>query len=336
MKAAVLENNKFVIKNIPKPILDEHDGGAILKVEGCGLCGSDIVKLKQNLVPDGSVLGHEIVGKIVDIKSKAPFQKGDRVVLGHHIPCFSCLYCYGGSYSMCRHFKSTNIIPGGFSEYIYVSEEHLNNTVFNANFNISDIEASFMEPLGCCIRAVKRANLFDSSKNLILGLGSIGILMGQALKTFGYNVYGCDLINDRVSFSEKLGFNKSFCINNEQQSITEMKKIAPSGFDSVFLTAGSSVSIDFALKVIRDGAKIIVFSSIKGDNGFKNNDIYYRELTVMSSYSSSPVDLEDAINLIEARRVDVSNISTVYSLENINEALNDTIQNKIMKAYIKI
>ncbi len=56
----------------------------------------------------------------------------------------------------------------------------------------------------------------------------------------------------------------------------------------------------------------------------------------MGSYSPSPMDLEDSMKLIEAGKVKVSGISTVYSLENINEALNDTVSNKIMKAYIQI
>jgi len=90
------------------------------------------------------------------------------------------------------------------------------------------------------------------------------------------------------------------------------------------------------VKAARDGAKIIVFSSIKNDNGFKNNDIYYRGLSVIGSYSSSPVDLEDSLHLLESGAVKVSGISEIYSLENINQAVNDTVSNKIMKAYIKI
>ena len=59
--------------------------------------------------------------------------------------------------------------------------------------NLTEIEASFYEPLGCCVRAVKRANLMKDSKVLVVGLGSIGILMSQALKAFGMEVTGCDL-----------------------------------------------------------------------------------------------------------------------------------------------
>ena len=335
MKVAVVKNGKFQIEEKPTPQLDEYGSGAIIKVEGCGLCGSDIVKIRNGLVPNGTVLGHEVIGEIVDIKSNTPFRAGDRVVLGHHVPCFYCRYCLGGSYSMCRHFKETNIFPGGFSEYIYVSEEHLNNTVFYANLGLSSIEASFIEPLACCIRAVKRAQLADNSRVLIIGLGSIGILMGQSLKVYGHKVYGCDVIAQRADFSLKYGFDKSFVLNKDDTS-EALKEVEPIGFDAVFLTAGADSSLDFAVNQSRDGAKIIVFSSIKSDNAFKNNDIYYRELSIIGSYSSTPVDLEDSIKFIEERKVNVEGISSVYKLEDINNALSDTVSNKIMKAYLKI
>ena len=337
MKVAALQNNKFIITQRPKPMLDEYGEGAIIKVIGCGLCGSDIVKIRTGKAKTGNVLGHEVVGEIVEINSKTNFDIGDKVALGHHVPCFNCEYCWGGNFSMCRHFKETNIFPGGFAEYIYVSEEHLMNTVFNVNLNLSDIEASFLEPLGCCIRAVKRAKIADNSKNLVIGLGSIGILMGQAIKAYGNKAFGCDLIYERVCLSEKFGFDKSFLINDEENTLKEMKQHAPSGFDNVFLTAGASLSLDFAVKAVRDGGTIIVFSSIKDDmKGFRNNDIYYRELTVMGSYSPSPMDLEDSMNMLEEGKVRVDGISSVYPIEGINDAVNDTLANKIMKAFIKL
>ena len=337
MKTAVLQNNKFLITLRPNPVLDEYGEGAIIKVIGCGLCGSDIVKIRTNKAKNGDILGHEVVGEIVEIRSKTNFEVGDKVALGHHVPCFSCGYCWGGNYSMCKHFKETNIFPGGFAEYIYVSEEHLMNTVFHVNLNLSDIEASFLEPLACCLRAVKRARLKDNSKSLVMGLGSIGILMGEAIRAFGNEAYGCDLLYERACLSEKFGFNKSFVLVDEADVLKQMKEYAPIGFDTVFLTAGSTGAIDLALKAARDGATIVVFSSVKDEmKGYRNNDIYYKELTVMGSYSPSPMDLEDSMRLIEEGRVKVNGLSTVYHIENINDAVKDTLSNKIMKAFIKL
>lgn len=323
MKTAIINEGKIVIHEAPKPSLEGL--GAIIRTSGCGLCGSDIVKLKQNLVKDGTVLGHEIVGEIVEINSKADFKVGDKIVSSHHIPCFDCVYCKNENYSMCEHFKLTNIVPGGFSEYIYLSEEHLQKVAYKIPESLTEIEASFYEPLGCCVRAIKRGNLLPNSKVLVIGLGSIGILMAQGVKAFGHKVFGCDVLQERIELANKLGITS--------YNSSELESF---GVDAVFLTAGADATIDLAVKNVRDGGKIIVFASTPKNSGFANNEIYYRELTVMGSYSPSPADLEDSIELLSSGKVNVKNISTVYELKDIERAFFDTIQNKILKAYIQI
>lgn len=336
MRASVLKNGKFEVVDMNMPELKEK--GAIVRVTGCGLCGSDIVKLKHNSVPDGTVLGHEIVGKIVKIHSDTDFMVGDEIVMGHHVPCFDCTYCYGENYSMCRKFKHTNIVPGGFAEYIYVSEDHLMNTVFNVTASITDEEISFTEPLACCIRCVKRTKVDFNSNVLVVGLGTIGLLMGQATRELGFKAYGVDLLDERVELAKKFGFEDAFKLGDLRETVSDMKlTVNPSGFDAVIMTSGADQALDLAFASVRDGGTINVFSSVKSDEtAYPNNQIYYRELTVTSSYSSSPVDLEDAFEFLQNNRVKVEGLSTRYPLEKLNEAVADTLSNKIMKAYIEI
>lgn len=336
MRAAVLNGDKIEIKDVEQPKLTEK--GAIVKVRGCGLCGSDIVKLKHHSVSDGTVLGHEIVGKIVEIDSDSEFAIGDEIVMGHHVPCFDCTYCYGENYSMCRKFKRTNIVPGGFSEYIFVSEDHLQNTVFRISTSIPDEEISFTEPLACCIRCVKRTGVEYNSNVLIVGLGSIGLLMGQAARELGYTAYGIDILPERVQLAKKYEFEDAFVLNDIDETVSDMKlTVNPSGFDAVIMTSGADSAVDLAFKAVRDGGTINVFSSVKSDaTAYPNNQIYYREITVTSSYSSSPIDLEDAFEFLQNNRVKTDGLTTNYPLEKINEAIADTLSNKIMKAYIEI
>ena len=336
MRASVLKNGKFEVVDMDMP--EHKEKGAIVRVTGCGLCGSDIVKLKHNSVPDGTVLGHEIVGKIVKIHSDTDFMVGDEIVMGHHVPCFDCTYCYGENYSMCRKFKHTNIVPGGFAEYIYVSEDHLMNTVFNVTASITDEEISFTEPLACCIRCVKRTKVDFNSNVLVVGLGTIGLLMGQAARELGFKAYGVDLLDERVELAKKFGFEDAFKLGDLKETVSDMKlTVNPSGFDAVIMTSGADQALDLAFASVRDGGTINVFSSVKSDEtAYPNNQIYYRELTVTSSYSSSPVDLEDAFEFLQNNRVKVEGLSTRYPLEKLNEAVADTLSNKIMKAYIEI
>lgn len=325
MKIAVIEKEHIVVKNADKITLDGRKG-AIVKVLGCGLCGSDIVKFREHISKDGTVLGHEIVAEIVEINSDTKFKTGEKIVTSHHIPCGTCDYCRHGNVSMCKHFKSTNIRPGGFSEYVYLSEEHLQNVAHPMPENLSEIEASFYEPLGCCVRAVKRAKLMDGSKVLVVGLGSIGILMSQALKAYGMNVMGCDLIQDRIERLQNLGIDAVDSRDLEQAEL----------FDAVFMTSGADKAIDVALKTIKSGGTILVFSSTPHNTGYPNNEIYYRELTVLGSYSPAPVDLKDSLELLRTGKVNVKDLSTIYSLDDIQKAFDDTIANRIIKAYIKI
>lgn len=325
MKVAEIENDILVIKNREDEKLNGRKG-ALVKVLGCGLCSSDIVKLTQHRAKQGTVLGHEIVAFITDINSDTNFKVGDTIITSHHIPCGKCEYCKNGNVSMCRHFKETNIFPGGFSEYVFVSEEHLRNVAYLKPKNLTNDEVAFYEPLGCCIRAVKRAGLRQNSTALVVGLGSIGILMAQALKAFGMNVIGCDLITSRVELLKNLGI--------EAFKVTEMCDSIKA--DGVFMTSGSDKAIPTALKYVRDGGKILVFSSTPQNFGYANNEIYYRELTVLGSYSPSPADLKDSFELLKNKDVKVSGLSTEYNLENVQKAINDTLDNKILKAYIKI
>ena len=320
MKVAQVKENKIIVSEIDDIKLDGRKG-AIVMTLGCGLCGSDIVKFRHKIVHDGAVLGHEIVAEILEINSDTKFKKGDRVVTSHHIPCGECNFCKHGNVSMCEHFKKTNIFPGGFSEKVFVSEEHLKNVAYLVPENMTDEEISFYEPLGCCIRAIKRCALQKDDTALIVGLGSIGLLMGEGLKAMGYKVYGCDLIPERIELAKKMGiepFDFSFEV------------------DGVFMTSGADKAIDTALKAVRAGGKILVFSSTPLSNGYPNNEIYYKELTVLGSYSPSPADLKDSFELLTTGKVNVRGLTTVYPLEKIQQAFDDTVSNKIFKAYIKI
>ncbi|DAB10768.1 TPA: hypothetical protein CPT95_02065 [Candidatus Gastranaerophilales bacterium HUM_15] len=320
MKVAQVKENKIIVSEIDDIKLDGRKG-AIVMTLGCGLCGSDIVKFRHKIVHDGAVLGHEIVAEILEINSDTKFKKGDRIVTSHHIPCGECNFCKHGNVSMCEHFKKTNIFPGGFSEKVFVSEEHLQNVAYLVPENMPDEEISFYEPLGCCIRAIKRCALQKDDTALIVGLGSIGLLMGEGLKAMGYKVYGCDLIPERIELAKKMGiepFDFSFEV------------------DGVFMTSGADKAIDTALKAVRAGGKILVFSSTPLSNGYPNNEIYYKELTVLGSYSPSPADLKDSFDLLASGKVNVKGLTTVYPLDKIQQAFDDTVANKIFKAYIKI
>ncbi len=337
MKAAVYTGKQDLeIKTITEPKL--IDGGAIIRVSGCGLCGSDIVKLKQGSAAQNDVPGHEVVGCIYETGENKDFMPGDRVVLGHHVPCYECIFCKNKNYSMCRQFKATNIIPGGFCEYIYVSDKHLANTVLKVPENMPDEHASFTEPAACCLRAVQRASIKPGDVVFIAGLGSIGLIMGQVLKYFKAEVIGCDLLDGRIQLAKDLGFDAAYKYTNDQEIAGLIKtNFQQEGPDKVFLTSGNVKTLSTAISSVRDGGSVLVFASIPSNEaGFANNDIYYRELTILGSYSPSPEDLKNSLKFIEKNVIKVDNLFTIYDISDINQAISDTNSNRIIKAFIKL
>ena len=150
------------------------------------------------------------------------------------------------------------------------------------------------------------------------------ILMAQALKTAGMRVLGCDLLPERVEILKNFGVDATVKLEENYRP------------DAVFLTAGADKTVDIAIKTVRDGGKIVVFASTPNSFPYPNNEIYYRELTVMGSYSPDLCDLKKSLELLKSGEVKVVGLSTVYPLDQVQQAIQDTKANKIMKAYIKV
>ncbi len=341
MKAAIYnpeakDRAYLSISEIDKPKLTKEN--AIVKVTGVGVCGSDLLKLNRSLVKPGIVLGHEMVGVVEEISpeisSKFNLKIGDRVLSSHHVPCLKCNYCLNQQESLCTQFKATNFNPGAFCEYLELSEQHLKYTVQKIPDNLTDKEASFTEPLACCIKAIERSglkNYQNQAKVLIIGLGSIGLMLGQLAKYYkpDFEVIGNDLMESRLKLAQELGFPASLKLrrtSNDDQ------------FDFIFLCAGANSSIDTAIAHANNGATIVVFSSIADETkGYTNNDIYYKELTVLGSYSPNLSNLKESLDLISTGKIQVRELITHESnLENLGKTIEQLKIDKGIKAFLNI
>ena len=289
------------------------DNNAIVKVTGVGVCGSDLLKLNQALVKPGTILGHEMVGIIDEISEtmsqKYGFRKGDRILSSHHVPCLDCDYCLRGKESLCTKFKSTNFNPGAFCEYLELSEDHLKHTVHKIPDDMTDEVASFTEPVACCLKAAQGIGNREKGigRTLIIGLGSIGLIMGQVMKQYcpKSEISGLDLLESRQELALELGFDKAISPTSLLPSPD-----SPEKYDVIFLCAGANATVDLASKHARNGATIVVFSSTPGETSFSNNDIYYKELTVMGSYSPNLENLREALELLSKGEIRVEKLIT--------------------------
>src|SRR5438309_2080363 len=156
MKALVYEGPQRVhLQDVPAPEIGERE--ALVQVEACGICGTDLSKIFNSSLRPPVPLGHEVAGRIEKIgRGVKGFKVADRVVVAHHTPCLECHYCLRGHQSMCREFKRTNLDPGGFAQFIRVTEKHLKQTTLKIPPKIDFATASQVEPLACCLRNARR------------------------------------------------------------------------------------------------------------------------------------------------------------------------------------
>ena len=165
-----------VLAKAGEPVLAEiaePDGpGETVRVLACGLCGSDLEKLRPEHA--GRVLGHEVVAETAD---------GRRVALVHHAPCGRCGRCLAGHETTCESFAVETIVPGGFAERVRAQGW------VDVPAALDDSLATAIEPLACVLRGAERVPL---GRVLIVGLGFIGSLFEAVLARRGDEVFGLD------------------------------------------------------------------------------------------------------------------------------------------------
>ena len=183
------------------PVIAE--GELLIRVDFCGICGTDIKKIHYGLAKPPTVLGHEVTGTVVAATTSA-FGVGDRVAVAHHVPCRVCHYCRHGNVSMCADFKSSNLDPGGYAEFCRIPAAHVQATTFKLD-RLSQEAGIFMEPLACAVRNLDRHNLQAGDVAVVVGLGSMGLLSAQALAARGVAVIGLDLSAARLELARQLG-----------------------------------------------------------------------------------------------------------------------------------
>lgn len=334
MKAAVFHGaGRIAAGDWPQPAAGP--GELLLRVRGCGLCGSDIAKIVAPDTRGPAVFGHEVVGNVVEAgEGVTGFAVGDRVVAAHHVPCGTCHYCRRGSESMCPAFKASNLDPGGFAEYVRVPPANVRHATFKIPDHLSDEEASFVEPLACCLRAVDRARVESGDTAVVVGLGSIGCLFTQLLARAGAVVIGADPLASRAALARELGAAEADHPESAAKSAREVSE--GRGADHVIVTGGGAEVLGWSAGLTRDGGQIHYFAGGPGEAlPLPLATLYHHELTITTTYSSSPATLARAFWLLAAGKVDVERLITHrLPLDRLAEGVELMRRREALKVYV--
>ncbi|NOZ64091.1 MAG: alcohol dehydrogenase catalytic domain-containing protein [Caldiserica bacterium] len=317
MKAAFFyPSSGFRLEELSTPELRE--GEALLEVKSCGICGTDLFKVREG--KKSQVLGHEVSGVIQEVKGEAPFSVGERVFVAHHIPCFLCRYCRHGNFSLCSQFQQTNIYPGGFSQLIRIPRVNLQQGTLSLPSFLSFDEATLIEPFACVLRNIKRIKPHPEDEILIIGGGPAGIMHVILL-----NLLGIKRIDVVEIQEERKVYLKKFPADNIL-SPGEGKK----DYDIAIVCAGNFPAIQEGLKSIRKGGILNIFAQVPENArlDISPNQIYF-ESTFIGTYSSSPVEQREVLELLREGKIKAASLIThTFPLLKIQEAISIALKGK--------
>lgn len=306
MLVAVYHNNKDIrVEEVPKPEIGYDE--ILLKVMASGICGTDVVEWYR--IPKAPrVLGHEATGIVVEIgKNIKKYKVGDRVFVSHHVPCNICDYCRKDSHTACETLHTTNYFPGGFSQFIRVPKINVENGVYKLDPNTSFEEGTFIEPLGCAVRGQRTAGINKDDTVLIIGSGMAGILHIQLSKMNGAKkVFASDVNADRLELAKKFG--ATYIINANNELPRELKKINDGKLvDKVIVCTGAKKAALTALNCVDRGGTILFFAVPDPSVliPIPITQFWRNEISIKTSYGAAPKDLEEALKILEKKRVNV-------------------------------
>jgi L-iditol 2-dehydrogenase len=329
MRAAVYRGeSRVAVEEIPTPQIGA--GELLIRVEACGVCHTDLKKVEYDLLAPPRVYGHETAGTVVRAGAGVTqYTPGDRVIVFHHIPCRECFYCKRMLYAQCPVYKRVGVTAGfepaggGFSQYVRAMDWIVRAGVEKIPEGVSFEQASFVEPLNTCLKAVVQSGAGPSDTVLVMGQGPIGLLFTMLLADRGCRAIATDTIARRLGLARECGAWQALDprvtdVAGELKRVTEGR-----GADIVFVATAAKGLVEQAVACSRPGAKICLFAqtSDKERIELSGASICVGERVLYGSYSASVELQKESANLVFGGKLPISKlISHRVPLARIKEA----------------
>ena len=209
MRAAILKDvGHFEVEQVPMPQITAPDE-VLIQVQVCSICGTDVAVSDLMAYGDkdlhGEILGHELVGRIVEIGADVTgLHVGQRVVVNPNSYCCKCPSCRAGYRNHCENMKLMGLtVDGGFAEYVKTKEF----LAFPISEDVPLNHAAFAEPLSCAMNGFSRLNITPGDTCVVFGCGPIGLLFAQLARASGARVACVEIKENRMAIARKLGLD---------------------------------------------------------------------------------------------------------------------------------
>ncbi|HEY1461894.1 MAG TPA: zinc-dependent dehydrogenase [Terriglobales bacterium] len=305
-------------------------GELLVKVNTCGICGTDLKKIATGSHSAPRIFGHETSGTVAAVgKGVTKFQPGDRVMVFHHIPCRQCFYCKHKTFAQCATYKKVGCTAGfepaggGFAEYVRVMDWIVEGGTVRIPDQISFEQACFVEPVNTCMKGIEALRFEKGETALVIGQGPIGIILSFLAQRAGARVITSDLYPERLKIALTFGLGNSIDASRTEVLKSVREQTEGRGADVAILAVGGNGLIQPAMDAVRPGGRVLLFAqTARGEATIDPAAVCVDEKTLLGSYSAS-VDLqEESVRFVMNREMDLQRlISHRFPLSNSIEAL---------------
>ena len=336
MKAAVFEQTgKLSIQNKPIPSL--ASGDILIKVDLCGVCASDLAALNGDVTDylPPVVMGHELAGVVVDSR-RSDVKVGEKVTVNPMLSCGACESCRADLDKYCENIEGIgHDIDGGYAEYVRMPKHGVDTgKLIPVPDSIPAEELLFLEPLGCCLNAM-RETIFGTSV-AILGAGPIGLLFAQLTKKAGLQTFVLDPLAHRRDAAKRVGVEAANDLTEEH--LAALIETTSGGVDTVIsATVNNQRAIDLAFKVARRGGCINFFGLAPAGQEIRVNleHFHYMGHKLMASWAFSRWSLNESRRMLIRQELDFTPLLTHrYPIEQAVEAFENARKQRGVKSVL--
>jgi len=296
MKAMVLSApNELAFGEVARPAIGE--GQVLVRVTYSGICGTDY-KIYSGAIPVRypRIMGHEIIGEVVEAGANAAVRPGDRAIIDPELYCGACFHCRIGQTHLCPKGmllgRDTN---GGFAEYVTAPASH----VFPLPQSIDNQTAPLIQVLTTCLHAQRQINIFPGETVAVLGLGVTGQLHVQLAKARGATVIGITRSAERRQLALRLGADLAFPADEE--AIRKVREATEGrGVDVVIECTGMLPVLADGIHMARSGGRLLLFGIITTKQGeLPFYHLYFKELALINARVAKSEDYPNSIALVQ-------------------------------------
>ncbi|MFC5541660.1 MAG: alcohol dehydrogenase AdhP [Bacilli bacterium] len=327
MKAAVVSKEKTV-SVVDKQLRPLKHGEALVQMEYCGVCHTDL-HVKNGDFGDvtGVVLGHEGVGKVVEVAEGVTSLKvGDRVAIPWlYESCGHCEYCTTGRETLCRNVKNAGYtVDGAMAEQAIVVADY----VVKVPDNLDPAAATSITCAGVTTyKAVKVSDIRPGQWIGVFGIGGLGSLAVQYAKNvFGARVVAFDINDDKLAFAKEVGADVTVNSLKENPKEKVLEITDGKGLDACVVTAVAKAPFNQAVDVVKAGARVVAVGLPVDKMDLDIPRLVLDGIQVVGSLVGTRQDLKEAFQFAAEGKV-VPRV-TLRKLEEINDIMEEMEQGK--------